>query len=107
MKRNEVEIIGEPRELAPVSYLLCLPSRTLAVAPSARLQRMFYAGAWRDLQLESWQDRLDRVLWIERPFPSRVEFARRVMDAGFPPFICALNGVTEASIACCVNLLLL
>lgn len=79
-----VTLLGEPRELAEGEYRLASHKSSLAVAPGAEFERLFFANVWTDPQLDGWKDRLDRICWIGRPTPERIEIARRMVDRGVP-----------------------
>jgi len=79
-----ISLIGEPRELAPGAYFLARQGNTLAVAPGNDMRRLYFASEWLDPQLEGWHSRLDRVCWIARPTPERVNIARELSVAGIP-----------------------
>lgn len=79
-----VLFIGEPRELAAPAYRYADPTRTLAVAPGDSFERMHFGRPWSDPQLESWNKRLDRFVWIGRPIGHRLRIAKQLVDMGLP-----------------------
>jgi hypothetical protein len=83
-RRPSISLIGEPREIAPAAYALAGKANTLAVAPGKSFRRLFFASEWLDPQLENWSRRLDRICWIARPTPGRIELAEMLIRAGVP-----------------------
>jgi len=83
-RRPFITLVGEPREFASAAYCLCNPKLTLAVAPGYNLKRLYFASEWIDPQLEEWSSRLNRVCWIARPTPERIEIARKIIESGVP-----------------------
>lgn len=79
-----LSLIGEAREFAGCAYRYADGRRTLAVAPAKEFSRLFFALEWLDPQLEDWPKRMDRICWIGRPLPKRVEWARQIIEAGLP-----------------------
>lgn len=77
-----ISLIGEPRELAPLSYRLADPKNTLAAAPGSKFERLFYACEWTDPLLDGWNKRLDRFCMIGRPTPERIELAKKMASLG-------------------------
>ncbi len=82
--RPSILMIGEPRELAAAAYHFADPTRTLAVAPGAEFQRMYFGRPWSDPQLENWKNRLDRFVWIGRPIGHRLSIAQNLVKMGLP-----------------------
>lgn len=82
--RPTVVIIGEPYEYSKLAYWFCSPRNTLAVAPGHRFERLYYATDRPDATLDGWDQRLDRIVWVARPYPWRLEFARKALAAGIP-----------------------
>jgi hypothetical protein len=82
--RSSVVLLGEPREASPLEYRFARPENTLACAPGDDLQRLYFAGVWLDPRLDGWHRREDRVCWIGRPTPARVEMARGLERSGVP-----------------------
>ncbi len=83
-RQPSITLIGEPRELASAAYLFASPAKSLAVAPGKKLKRLYFASEWIDPRLEGWPERLDKICWIARPTPDRIEIARKVTEAGVP-----------------------
>lgn len=84
LRHPEMVLIGEPFEHAPLAYHLNSPKNTLSVAPGPKFERFFYCGPWMDPQLENWKKRKDRIVWVARPYPWRVELAKKLMAANVP-----------------------
>lgn len=82
--RNSMLIIGEPRYKSRAYYLSADPKRTLAVAPGKEFKRLILAQVWKDPQLVSWPNRLDRMVWFGAPYPERVALAQKVISWGIP-----------------------
>jgi hypothetical protein len=89
--RSCVVLLGEPREASPLEYRFARPENTLACAPGENLQRLYFGAEWRDPQLDRWHAREDRVCWIGRPTPSRVETARALERLNVPLDIYSLE----------------
>lgn len=84
MLRPTVVVIGEPYEFSKLAYWSCDPSQTLSIAPGDHFERTFYASKFPRPELKTWSARLDRICWIARPYPWRVNFVRSMIDAGIP-----------------------
>lgn len=82
--RPNVFMIGEPRELAAAAYHFADPHSTLAVAPGTEFHRMYFGRPWADPQLENWEKRLDRFVWIGRPIGHRLTIAKKLISLGVP-----------------------
>ncbi len=83
-KHPKVTLLGEPRELASAEYFFARQENTLAVAPGDNLNRLFFASLWLDPQLDGWGQRMDRLCWIGRPTPERIETALSFVERGVP-----------------------
>ncbi len=82
--RPYISLIGEAREFAACAYRYADRHRTLAVAPGNELDRLYFALEWLDPQLDGWAKRADRICWIGRPLPERIELAGQFVEAGLP-----------------------
>jgi hypothetical protein len=89
--RSCVVLLGEPREASPLEYRFARPENTLACAPGEDLARLYFGAEWIDPQLDGWPAREDRVCWIGRPTPSRVETARALERMNVPLDIYSLE----------------
>jgi hypothetical protein len=77
-----VNLNGEAQENSRISYLLADPERTFSVAPGRRFKRLYFPSAWSDPQIDTWEERMDRICWIGRPLPERVRLAKKINEMG-------------------------
>lgn len=84
LEAPSVLFIGEPRELAWNAYRFADKLRTLAVAPGNEFQKMYFGRPWSDPQIEDWNKRLDRFVWIGRPIGHRLKIAQKLVEQGLP-----------------------
>jgi hypothetical protein len=82
--RNSVVLLGEPREASPLEYHFARRENTLACAPGRTLERLYFGAEWLDPRLDGWPQREDRICWIGRPTPERIEMARELERSGVP-----------------------
>jgi len=82
--RSALVLLGEPREASPLEYRFARPANTLACAPGETLRRLYFGSEWLDPQLDGWHTRDDRVCWIGRPTPERVQMAGALEKMGVP-----------------------
>jgi hypothetical protein len=75
-------VVGEPVELTPLSWAFNNKDVTLSVAPGDKFQRFYFASEWQDPQIESWKNKLDKVVYIGRPTPERIKNVQMFIDAG-------------------------
>ena len=75
---------GEAQEYSRISYLIGDPERTFSVAPGTKYKRLFLPSVLTNPQLETWEERLDRICWIGRPLPERIRLAKKInqLDIG-------------------------
>jgi hypothetical protein len=73
---------GEAQENSRLAYLLADPERTYSVAPGKRFKRLYFPSLWSDPQIDTWEERLDRICWIGRPLPDRIRLAKKIMQMG-------------------------
>ncbi len=83
-QRPSIFMIGEPRELATGAYRFADPRRSLVVAPGTEFKRMMFGRPWSDPQLDGWNDRQDRFVWIARPIGHRLSIAQKLLEWGIP-----------------------
>lgn len=77
-----VHIIGEPIHIKPWSYAVADTRNTLAVAPGNKFKRFFFGSTWEDPELDSWNDRLDKIIWVGAVSQERLDFAKKLLNAG-------------------------
>jgi hypothetical protein len=75
-------LIGEPVELTPYSWYLNRRDVTLSVAPGDKYERFFFASEWKDPQIDTWHKKKNKVIYIGRPTPDRLENVKRLLDQG-------------------------
>jgi hypothetical protein len=73
---------GEAQERSRIAYLLADPKRTFSVSPGDTYHRLYFPSTWSDPHLETWEERLDRICWIGRPLPERIQLAKEVSKRG-------------------------
>ncbi len=77
-----INLNGEAQENSRISYLLAKPERTFSVAPGNKFRRLFFPSMWSNPNLEGWDERLDRICWIGRPLPERIQLAKKIHEMG-------------------------
>ncbi|MFA5295889.1 MAG: hypothetical protein WC382_10285 [Methanoregulaceae archaeon] len=73
---------GEAQENSRLAYFLADPERTYSVAPGSKYKRLYFPSLWSDPELDTWEERLDRICWIGRPLPERIKLAKEIMQMG-------------------------
>ena len=81
-KKPYINLNGEAQENSRIAYFLADPEKTLSVAPCNRFKRLFFPSVWSDPQIETWNQRMDRICWIGRPLPERIRLAKNIVAMG-------------------------
>jgi hypothetical protein len=81
-KKPYINLNGEAQEYSRLAYFLADPERTFSVAPGKRFKRLFFPSVWSDPQIDTWDQRLDRICWIGRPLPERIRLAKKIESMG-------------------------
>jgi len=82
-KRNYIDIISEPREIAPYAYFFAKPSRTITCAPGKEFNNRFYFPSdWHEPKLEGWHKRKNKFVFIGRPIHDRIKAIKELINLG-------------------------
>lgn len=81
-KKPYLNLDGEAQENSRINYFLADPDKLLCVAPGKKLKRLYFPSLWSDPQIETWDQRLDRICWIGRPLPERIRLAKKIESMG-------------------------
>jgi hypothetical protein len=87
-KKNSVNIIAEPREIAPAAYFWADKARSMVSAPGTEFpHRVYFPSDWYDPKLDDWHKRSPEFVFIGRPMSARIEQVRQLKDLGLPVVI--------------------
>jgi hypothetical protein len=75
---------GEAQEHSWASYRIADTEKTYSVAPGEQFKRIYFPTDWKDPELDTWEDRSDRICWIGRPLPERLELAKQLRELRIP-----------------------
>ena len=81
-KNPYINLNGEAQENSRISYFLADPKRTFSVAPGNKFKRLYFPSIWSDPEIDSWENRLDRICWIGRPLRERIRLAKTIINQG-------------------------
>lgn len=82
-KKNYIDIIAEPRFIAPYSYYFAEPLRTITYAPGEEYSNRFYFPSdWYEPKLEDWPKRKDKLVFIGRPMHHRIKAIKELINHG-------------------------